>query len=208
MGEMLNEAALMRDIEQAINRHSRENRSNTPDFVLAHALAGALRAFEESINLREIWYGRSVTPGAPERSVDLDPIVAESGDIQLRVTPSQSDDPYPHLIDGDYSRENLTAICEAAVVPEEKWWDRDSPGAQTSLYQCWGLLKAGCDYFVHRHAKDGETGCYTDDQTIWLTVEWKSFSTFEYGIDADKCQDSFYLPTPKRLRARKGGDWY
>lgn len=60
------------------------------------------------------------------------------------------------------------------------------------------MLKAGCELWV---TKD------TDEHTIWLCVDWKTFSTFEYGGGYTETQ-SFYLPTPKRLREREKRDWY
>lgn len=43
---------LREDIEQAINKHSIENGSNTPDFILAEYLIDCLRAFDETIAYR------------------------------------------------------------------------------------------------------------------------------------------------------------
>jgi hypothetical protein len=47
------------EIVATLNRHSRENGSNTPDFVLAQFLLDALKAFDRAVNLREAWYGRT-----------------------------------------------------------------------------------------------------------------------------------------------------
>lgn len=44
---------LRSDIASAINRASRENVSNTPDFVLAKYLSRCLAAFEDATNERE-----------------------------------------------------------------------------------------------------------------------------------------------------------
>ncbi len=48
----------LKAIETAINTHSMENGSNTPDFILASYLVGCLGAFEEAVAHREAWYGR------------------------------------------------------------------------------------------------------------------------------------------------------
>lgn len=111
-----------------------------------------------------------------------------------------------HLIDGDYSRDNLIAICDAAVVPVSKWRNRDTPGSHEKLGLCTVMLNAGCEFYVHP-SKPDERGCFTDDKTIWLTVEWPTFSTFEYGGGHHE-EEMFYLPTPSRLRDANGGDWY
>lgn len=48
-----------KELETLINRHSRENGSNTPDFILAEYLEGCLQVFDETLAKREIWYGRA-----------------------------------------------------------------------------------------------------------------------------------------------------
>ena len=59
--------SLRHEIEKAINRYSRENASDTPDFLLAEYLTDCLAAFEKATRERERWYGRYVVdkPGAP-----------------------------------------------------------------------------------------------------------------------------------------------
>lgn len=49
---------LERAIEHAINRFSAENGSNTPDFILARFLIGALAAWNAAVMRREEWHGR------------------------------------------------------------------------------------------------------------------------------------------------------
>ncbi len=43
------------EIRAAINKASRENASNTPDFILAEFLLGCLTAFENATNARTNW---------------------------------------------------------------------------------------------------------------------------------------------------------
>ena len=47
-----------KELEQLINRHSLENDSNTPDFVLAHFMMNCLFAFNDAVRQRENYYGR------------------------------------------------------------------------------------------------------------------------------------------------------
>ena len=54
---------LRREIEQLINRYSRENESNTPDFLLAAFLTSCLIAWEETTKLRDRWFGAHLVPG-------------------------------------------------------------------------------------------------------------------------------------------------
>lgn len=47
-------------LEHLLNAECKDNKSNTPDFILADYLISCLDAFDQGINAREIWYGRSV----------------------------------------------------------------------------------------------------------------------------------------------------
>lgn len=49
---------LTNEIRKALNIHSAENGSNTPDFILAEYLTNCLKAFDKTVNRRERWYGR------------------------------------------------------------------------------------------------------------------------------------------------------
>lgn len=44
---------LEKELQNIINKHSKENKSNTPDFILAEYLNDCLKIFEKIINLRE-----------------------------------------------------------------------------------------------------------------------------------------------------------
>ena len=56
------DATLRKEIEQALNRVSAENGSNTPDFILADYLLGCLAVFDATVKAREKWYGRDPKP--------------------------------------------------------------------------------------------------------------------------------------------------
>lgn len=73
------------DLTKLINKHSRENLSDTPDFVLAKFLDSCLRAFEQVINDR-IWYrplpetNEKIKPTAVFNATELsDPTVKLQG---------------------------------------------------------------------------------------------------------------------------------
>ena len=57
--------SLREDLAHVLNRHSRENGSNTPDHVLAQYLANCLDAFDTAIWNRAMWYGRVDAIGGP-----------------------------------------------------------------------------------------------------------------------------------------------
>ncbi len=61
------ESEFRKELEALINKYSRENLSDTPDFILAEFLGGCLITFEAATRERERWYGRYVQglPGAP-----------------------------------------------------------------------------------------------------------------------------------------------
>ena len=54
-----------KELEGLINRHSMENGSDTPDFILAGYMADCLDAFDAAMTAREIWYGRKVGEWKP-----------------------------------------------------------------------------------------------------------------------------------------------
>jgi len=54
----LNRSDFHKELESLINRYSKENGSNTPDWVLAEYLERCLTAFNACVNLRERYYGR------------------------------------------------------------------------------------------------------------------------------------------------------
>ena len=109
--------------------------------------------------------------------------------------------------DYEYTREQLIEICEAAIVPQSDWWNRDSPSAQEGVAIIWGKLKAGCDFRVTPRNPQDKGGCFTDDETIWITVYWKNFAYFE-GDAHGRDEYHGYLPTPKKLEQNDGNDWY
>jgi hypothetical protein len=55
------------DIKAMLNANSRENESNTPDFILASYMLKCLIAFEEATCSRDNWYGIAPEPGNPHR---------------------------------------------------------------------------------------------------------------------------------------------
>jgi hypothetical protein len=48
------------ELRGLINSYSKENESNTPDFILAKYMIKCLDAFTEASTSRERWYGRKL----------------------------------------------------------------------------------------------------------------------------------------------------
>jgi len=55
--------SLETELAEVLNRHSMENGSNTPDFVLADFLVRSINAFNVGVNMRTQWHGRNDAPG-------------------------------------------------------------------------------------------------------------------------------------------------
>lgn len=53
------EPTFREQLASLLNRHSKENESDTPDLILASYLLGALDAFNKATLERERWYGRN-----------------------------------------------------------------------------------------------------------------------------------------------------
>lgn len=127
------------------------------------------------------------------------------------------------------TREELIQICKDAVVPCEKWIDRDSCAAQLGVQSIYAGLTAGVSY-----------SCDIEDDTLWITFrkptknqkakfEHLSVDTLDdylawyyktyggnsdpemfwgCGIDWNSTYLVGYLPTRERLIEVNGGDWY
>lgn len=57
----MKQSELNKEIRDVLNQHSRENPSNTPDFILADYLEACLVAFENASNQRTAWHSNNPT---------------------------------------------------------------------------------------------------------------------------------------------------
>lgn len=55
-----NRKKILKEFTVVINRNSLENRSNTPDFILAEYLVCCLEAWDKGVRDRDDWYGKQV----------------------------------------------------------------------------------------------------------------------------------------------------
>jgi len=55
------EKSFRKELKTLINRYSKENGSDTPDFMLADYLLCCLSVYDETVNRREGWFGREIT---------------------------------------------------------------------------------------------------------------------------------------------------
>ena len=63
---------LANELKGILNAASRENASETPDFILAEYMLSCLEAFETGVRAREEWHGREV------KQLEADAIIVES----------------------------------------------------------------------------------------------------------------------------------
>jgi len=125
------------------------------------------------------------------------------------------------------SREQLIELCEKAVVPCDKWHDRDSYCAQREIASIYSGLKAGIDY----NATLDESGNTIHiDFTSPTEEQRKLIGNYNLPIDSlEQYREKFgydnemfngngidwssnslfsYMPSPKGLADSEGGDWY
>jgi len=99
-----------------------------------------------------------------------------------------------------YTEEDLIQICRDAVVPYQKWNDRDSYSAQVNVASIYEGLTGGVPYTYK-----------IDNRTIGIYFKKPTPEMFDgYGIDWNSDSNYFggYLPTPDRLKEADGEDWY
>lgn len=68
-----------------INANSMENTSNTPDFILAEFLNGALALFDAGVNRRTKWYEGAAPDQSPARSGEVSSVPMEDSGIPAAV---------------------------------------------------------------------------------------------------------------------------
>lgn len=62
-------------LRDLINSESMESGSNTPDFILAMYMKDCLSAFENAVQLRDVWYG--ICRGTREKNLGKKPVSKE-----------------------------------------------------------------------------------------------------------------------------------
>lgn len=113
------------------------------------------------------------------------------------------------------TREELIALCEKAIVPQDKWSNRDSESAQQNIGRCCQLLKCGCKFQIL--TKENHPN-YCSDEETWKLHFWvHNFNWFEnytsdendgYRSGSDGKLLTFFIPTNKALKKANGDDWY
>lgn len=104
------------ELEQLLNRHSMENGSDTPDFILAKYLTAALNNFNAVVTEREKWYGRQRQYSCAEVNLipdlNLEPSTTEPIDLDSTshhpdIFPTKTDESYKICNGGDWKVVNV-----------------------------------------------------------------------------------------------------
>jgi len=131
----MNMPAFEQDLEALLNKHSVENGSDTPDFILAAFLVGCLRAWNQGVSDREAWYSRQRPAGeGPNGWNPSEAVYAFAGYLSTRATPITCSE--------THSAAELCELVDAfrrrhALAPPRDGWDRHirnmdpAPGAPT-----------------------------------------------------------------------------
>jgi len=97
------ESQFEKDLAELINRYSKENDSDTPDFILARYLNAVLENFNAAVLDREQWYGREKhvsdleLDGQLPLFFDSDPII--DYDSQPPIDYDSTGNPPPNITD-------------------------------------------------------------------------------------------------------------
>jgi hypothetical protein len=127
---------------------------------------------------------------------------------------------YCNVFNSTPSREYFINICERAIVPQDKWDDRDSEASQKGVGRAWQLLKCGCEFTIV--TKEIQKDHHSNRETWVLHFKVHNFMWFEncheedekhpgYTMDSSGEFLSMYLPTEEvlELAAERGlADWY
>lgn len=59
------------ELESILNKYSKENGSNTPDFILAEYLIGCLENYDKTLKARDKWFGIDVWNKETKKTFNL-----------------------------------------------------------------------------------------------------------------------------------------
>jgi len=102
------ESQFEKDLAELINKYSKENDSDTPDFILARYLNAVLENFNAAVMDREQWYGRirhvgDIDLGMPdefyEGTGNPPPVMPSSTSVNLDSDPDIDLDSMNNLLD-------------------------------------------------------------------------------------------------------------
>jgi len=114
-----------RGLVSLLNCHSKENASNTPDFILANFLIDCLEAFDNTVLAREAWYGRL----REQESLMTDFVWTEKRSERRRIiqklTEYKNELSKGGLSSGGYSNKEASVGVAWAISHIAEDWDKD-----------------------------------------------------------------------------------
>jgi len=113
---------LQTDIALLLNRYSREQDSNTPDFILAEYMVACLCAFELASNRREVWYDVEHKPDERGNLYQLHWQFDDRTEMKAQFSLQESSENNPNATPGDEMRKWTKEIKDEYPLPDGAQW--------------------------------------------------------------------------------------
>ena len=107
------------ELESLINKHSEENNSNTPDYILCEYLIGCLAAFNTAVNSREKHYDREINTCEKEiKIIELNNVTNRTDVSELDKGEFSVNIPQTYNTFGESIADNTTS---SQPIQEDVW---------------------------------------------------------------------------------------
>jgi len=117
------------ELTALLNKHSRENKSNTPDFLLARFMLDCLRSWERSTRGRDEWFGVELSPGrvsfVKARKDETVPSIA------LGTVPCRTMATHQHFMRKCRNCDTVVVQCRCPSKDKTIEWADDCPACRT-----------------------------------------------------------------------------
>ena len=150
-----------KELAAVINSHSKENGSNTPDFILAEYLEACLENFDNIVSKREVWYERPPS----EHAIHFDELMTKNlpPESIAKVDPEKM-----------YAR-----IMERFVVLNDELMNKmPMPNAETRE-EIRGRMKAYFPTCTIKCDEENNPPEFVYQNVIFCKVMWKKHPSYE-----------------------------
>lgn len=157
-----NAPTFSQELSTVLNRHSKENGSNTPDFMLAQFLENCLESWDKVISNREAWYGRP-RPGTEHSFIKDDSVQNEVTLSRVKARLQEVIDHHAAMVnekeDDDFSVPMVNAKQLLDLCDPKGMWSHSSSSS--------GLYKdsAGSKSFQQHFVKQITTEIMTENRS-------------------------------------------